>query len=239
MALTVPQPTIAQDGASGTALAATKPIAIACTPTFADGTPVAPPGVSRSAYVLFRQPAGAALQAWSSAAKGWQAADPPPAGDPLAPGQVGWSGLIVPVGQKDSAGNPVFDPAASATYSVACFFAATDSAGAEQTGASVRSTAFTVVDPSQDKRGGLELSPEDASSATRVQLFLRDSSLTDRATVTLDAGSGYTVTLAAGGAVVELSDSGIALSPAAGTTVRVSGQLEIVGSLSLNGVVTT
>ena len=239
MALTVPQPTIAQDGAAGTALVATKPIAIACAPLFADGTPVAPPGVSRSAYVLYRQPAGAALQAWNSAAKGWQAAEPSPAGDALAPGDAGWRGLIVPVGRKDAAGNPLFDPAAAATYSVACFFAATDAAGDAQTGASVRSTAFTVVQPGHDQRGGLVISPDDPASASRVEIFLRDAALADRATVTLDSSGGYTVTLAAAGAVVELSPGGIVLTPPAGTTVRVNGQLEIVGSLMLNGVVTT
>jgi hypothetical protein len=241
MALSVPQPTLAQDGASGTALSAAKPIAIACAPAFADGTPLAPPHVSRSAFVLYRRPAGAALQAWSSAAGAWQAGDPSPAGDALFPDGGGWHGMIVPAGQKDAAGSPVFDPAAAATYSVACFFAGTDAAGETQAGASPRSASFTVVEPGHDQRGGLAVSPQDPAQATRLTLFLRDASLADRATVTLDSGGGggYSVTLAAGGSVVRVSDAGIALAPAPGAAVRVDGLLEIVGSLSLNGVVTT
>jgi hypothetical protein len=240
MALTVPQPAVSQDGAVPGVLSAAKPIGLACTPTFADGSAIQTQHVSRSVYVLYRRPAGSALQAWDGGAKAWRAADPLPAGDPLFPGDGGgWKALVVPLGQKDGAGNPVFDPAASAAYSFACYFAATDAAGATQTGASTRSAEFTLLQPGQDHRGGLAISPDDPAKAERLEIFLRDASFTDRATVTLDSNGGYSVTVAAAGAVVELSAGGIVLTPPAGTTVRVDGQLEIVGSLSLNGVVTT
>jgi hypothetical protein len=239
MALSVPQPSVSQDGAATGPFSAAKPIGIGCAPTFADGSAVDAQHASRSVYVLYRRPAGGALQAWNGAAKAWQAAEPAPAGDALFPGDAGWKGLVVPIGQKDAAGNPAFDPAASAAYSVACFFAATDATGAAQTGASPRSAEFAVVPPGQDHRGGLAISPDDPARAVRLELFLRDASLTDRATVTLDSSGGYSVTLAAAGAVVEVSAAGIVLTPAAGTTVRVNGELEIVGALSLNGVVTT
>lgn len=239
MTLTVPQPAVSQDGAAPGALSAAKPIGVACAPTFADGSAVETQHVSRSVYVLYRRPAGSALQAWNGSAKAWQAGEPPPAGDALFPGDGAWKALVVPLGQKDAAGNPVFDPAASAAYSFACYFAAMDAAGATQTGASQRSAEFTLLQPGQDHRGGLAISPDDPAKAERLEIFLRDASFTDRATVTLDSNGGYSVTVAAAGAVVELSAGGIVLTPPAGTTVRVDGQLEIVGSLSLNGVVST
>jgi hypothetical protein len=241
MSLTVAQPTIAQDGATGAVLSGAKPITLTCPAvTFADGSAVEPQQATRSAYVLYRQPAGSLLQAWDSVAKTWRGADPAPAGDTLFQQDGAWKGIVVPIGQKDAAGNPVFDPAASAAYSFACFFDATDAAGTAQTGASPRSGTFTVAEPGQDHRGGIAISPDDPAQATRVELFLRDASLADRATVVLDTdSSGWSITLTAAGAVVELTRGGIALTPAAGNTVRVNGELEVAGSFSLNGVVTT
>jgi hypothetical protein len=241
MSLTVAQPTVVQDGAVGAALSGAKPITLTCPAvTLADGSALQPQAATRSAYVLYRRPAGSVLQAWDSAAKTWREAEPAPAGDPLFRQDGVWKAIVVPIGQKDAAGNPLFDPAASAQYSFACFFTATDAAGATQTGASARSGDFAVVAPGQDDRGGIAISPDDPKHATRVELFLRDASLTDRASVVLDSdGGGYSITVATAGAVVELTQGGITLTPATGSTVRVDGRLEIVGSLSLNGVVTT
>ena len=62
-------------------------------------------------------------------------------------------------------------------------------------------------------------------------MFLKDSSLATRATVTLSAVSGgYAVTLAAGGASVQIVEDG---------TISLSGSVAIAGSLYVNGVPVT
>lgn len=242
MTLTIPQPIVAQDGATGTELAAAKPITLTCSPvTFADGTVLDLQHASHPTYVLYRHPAGSTLQAWNPAGKSWQAADPAPSGDTLFLKDGAWTGLLIAAGKNDAAGNPLFDPAVSASYSVACMFAGTDAAGVIDSGASPRSHSFTVIQPGADHRAGLAIVPQDPAQATEIQIFVKDSSLATRATVTLSGSGGeYSVTLAAGGARVELAENGaISLTPASPAAVRVSGRFEIDGSLSLNGVVST
>lgn len=242
MTLTIPQPTVTQDGAAGTKVSAAKVITMTCSPvTFSDGTALDAQHASRSTYVLYRQPAGATLQAWNPATKSWQPAEPAPAGDTLFLKDGAWTALLVGAGKKDAAGNPLFDPTLSASYSIACTFAGTDAAGAAESGTSSPSHSFMVMQAGADDRAGLSIAPQDPAEATELQIFLKDSSLGTRATVTLTSSGGdYSVTLAAGGASVELSEDGtIALTPAPTGTMRVTGQLEIDGSLSLNGVVTT
>jgi len=243
MAITVPQPAVSQDGAGPGAFSAAKAITLTCSPvTLADGTTLDAQHASKSTYVLYRQStSSSALEAWNSAAKSWQASDPPPAGDPLFFKDGLWTGILVGAGQKDSSGKPLFDPGLTGSYSVACFFAATDAAGATELGSSSRSQPFAALQPGADNRGGLSIVPQDPTQATQVQLFLKDASLATQATVTLaSTATGYSLTLAAGGATVELDEAGgISLTPAGSRTVYVAGQLEIVGSLSLNGVVTT
>ena len=232
MALSVPAPTISQTGASGSVFSASGAITITCTPvTFGDGTALDPQHATQSTYVLYRQPLVGALQAWDAASKTWQAAVPSPAGQTLFSQGGTWTGLLVPVGQEDSAHNPLFDPAVTADYSIGCEFAGTDAAGATETGASARSAPFTVQAPGARNQGGLSIDPQDPTKATEVQLFLKDSSLATRATVTLSAVSGgYAVRLAAGGASVQIVEDG---------TISLSGSVAIAGSLYVNGVPVT
>jgi hypothetical protein len=242
MALAIPQPGITQDGAAGTKVSAAKAITLTCSPvTFSDGTALDAQHASRSTYVLYRQPAGSTLQAWNPATKSWQPAEPTPSGDTLFFKDGAWTGLLVAAGKNDAAGNPLFDPTVSASYSVACMFAGTDAAGATESGTSSPSQSFMVMQPGADLRAGLSIEPQDPAEAGELQIFLKDSSLATRATVTLTSSGGdYSVTLAAGGARVEVSEDGtIALTPAASGTVHITGQLEIDGSLSLNGIVST
>ncbi len=239
MALSVPQPTVTQDGTSANVLSATKAITITCSPVaFADGSPLAAPHASQATYVLYRQPNLGALQAWDPASKTWRSAVPLPAGEKMFYKDAAWTGLLVAVGQNDAGGNPLFDPAVTATYTVGCQFAGTDPAGGAETGASSPSAAFTVQPPGADHRGGLLIDPQDPAKTTTVQMFLKDSSFATRATVTLSSVTGgYGIVISAGGASVEVVDDGtITLTPGPSTAVRVAGDLNVDGRLFADGV---
>lgn len=239
MALSVPQPKVTQDGITGNVLSAAKAITITCSPvTFADGSTLDAPHASQATYVLYRQPGVGALQAWNPASKTWQGAVPLPGGDKMFFKDAAWTGLLVAVGQSDAGGNPLFDPAVTATYTVGCQFAGTDAAGGTEAGASASSAAFTVQAAGADHRGGLLIDPEDPAKTTKVQMFIRDSSLATRATVTVSSvAGGYGIAVSAGGALVEVVDDGtITLTPGPSSAVRVAGDLTVDGRLFADGV---
>jgi hypothetical protein len=246
MALIVPAPTLAQDGNAGPRFKAEKPVALTCGPVrFADGTLVTPGSASQFGFLVYRQGAGGASQAWNEKTKSWvpstSAVQPQslfPAPDPALAGK--WQAILVAAGQQDSAGNDKLatDPqTGQPTYFVRCSFKAKDAAGQIEEGIGPQSALVLLLSATGPDQVGLALKPKPPATTEDLKLFLMDASLVNEARVEIKAtGTGFLIELAANGASLSLTPSGdIVLKPAAGRTVQVQTTRLPSQSLSVNG----
>jgi hypothetical protein len=235
MPLSVPVPTLAQEGATPPTFSSAKPVQIACGPVLLpDGTQlVAAEGV-RAGFLLGREGPSGQTEAWDDAAKQWNAA-PGVAEQPLVQAGGTWQGIVIAMG-KDAAGQDkaATGPTGFPRYFVTCSFGV-DIGGAPVTG-SARSAAAALVPPGQTQRAGVLVDP-DPDAANEMRLFLRDPALAERAFVSLRAESGgFVVELGAMGAhIVVRGDGSVAIEPGANGTVLLQGAVAVDGSLSVNG----
>ena len=235
MPLTIPAPTIEQDGATPPRYAADQPMNIACGPVaLPDGGELTPANAKAFGYRLYRYgPGGASV--WDETAKAWVDATQSPAPDAqeLFHQDGKWRAVLLAIGQKDAAGDDKLasDASGEPHYLVRCAFAGSDAAGEEHAGESPDGPPIQVVPPGKDMRVGLELDPEKPKLATSIKLFLRDAALVEQASVSLRIEGGSVIAeLAAGSARARLtSDGDIVLTPAAGRFVRVDGALAVDG----------
>lgn len=239
MALTVPLPTLSQEGVTGARLKADQPIKLACGPvTFPSGAPLTLENVVKFGFLLYRQ-TGGANEAWNEETKRWVPESPAPDPQPLFYQEDKWQSILVAVGQKDQANQNKFgtNPLTGLPkYFVRCFFRGKDATGREHAGESVASAAVEVIESSEQIKGGLTMNPRDAAAATEVRLFLKDAGLlAEQGKILIrEAGGGFEIELStASGAKVMITNSGeIQLNPASGQIVHINGNVMVDGDIT-------
>src|SRR5262249_55066613 len=147
----------------------------------------------------------------------------------------------VAIGQQDAAGVDKFatDPVTGLPrYFVGCWFRGLDAAQVEHSGASPASAAVEILAAGQADRAGVTVQPKAPDQANLLRLFLKAAGLASQAHLELAAaGAAFTVELAANGASARIEPSGdIVLKPPAAASVRVDGDLDVTGTLTVNGV---
>jgi hypothetical protein len=243
MALTLPAPEIVTDPPGGPA-ALEKPVKIRLASVqTASGAPLAADDIRTLGVFVFRGPLGAE-EIWDENANGWTSPAPleadaiaslKPLG--LAPQQgpaPGWSGTLAAAGQTDAAGNARFAKASGGApaYRLRAFASAVH-AGREQRGLSLPSSDVSFVSMADSQRFSIMLDPDDAATAERVRLILRNGAMQPVGYVEIRASGGQEVeianTRAAGGVLARMTlsaDGDIRLSPATGRSIVLEGQLE-------------
>jgi hypothetical protein len=241
MALTVPEPTLKQEGAAGARFAMAKPIEAVCGPvSFPDGSLLTVESMIEAGFMLMRELPMGVTSAWDEQGRGWVPLASPPQPQPLMYAEPRWKTTIVAVGQQDAAGAEKFAAAGAGYpfYSLACSFRGHDAAGVEHEGHSARSAAIELVAPGEDDRVGVAITPEKPPEALEVRLFLKDAGLVERGSVGIrSTAAGFAVELRTDAATVTLDPSGdIALRPAQGRSVLVEQGLAVSGPITVNGV---
>ncbi len=246
MALIVPIPKLEQDGADGPIFVPEKRIMLSCDAArLADGSIMPPDRLSKFGYLLYRQNAGM-NEVWDEANQEWKGESGSIEPVVLAYQDNIWKTVLIAIGQKDKYGNKKFlsDPSTGyPKYFVRCFFAGTDSSGADHQGTSPASTPVQVLAEGAQNRAGLIIEPKAAPprEAEKIRLFLKDKALSqEKATIEIrEQGVGYQIVLT-NGAVVSLTGNGdIELTPLTGKQVIVNGNLAVTGSMSVQGSVST
>jgi hypothetical protein len=240
--LSIPAPSLVLDPPTGPA-ALEKPVTFRIgAATLMTGEAVPTEEMVKVGAFLFRGSTGSE-EIWDEAAKGWT---PSPLLDPaslaswpslgLAPDHDAptWTGTLVATGQKDAAGQ---DKIIAATGGVPLYrlrvIASARHAGADQLGLSPASPDFAFFSQASKTRFGVTLDPNDAMSAERVRLMLRDSNLQPTGYIEIRSTGGREVeiaNIASSGATLArilLADDGsIRLSPAAGQAILLDGRLD-------------
>jgi hypothetical protein len=242
MPLTVPAPALTQKDVNGHTFFAEKPIDLSCGPvTFPDSTPLTPANALQFGFTLFREGVAPIPEAWDESGKSWVPGDSLPEPQSLFLQDGTWRSLLLAIGQKDShAQDKLHTNMATGLpkYFVRCFFRGKDASGVEQSGESPNSQSFQVLGVGEQNRAGLGITPPDPVIATEISLFLKDSTLTNRGSITIrqDPG-GLLIELSVNGAKVTLgTDGGIVLSPSPGQGIQIQGDLEVQGNVLVNGV---
>jgi len=248
MALIVPIPQLQQDGKSPAVMASEKPITLSCSPvTFADGTPLTVLNQPQATFLISRFLLGGIQQVLDAQGKTWTTPSPSVTPQKMFwnDKQQQWQALIVAIGNKDNANPPndIFgsDPTTGfPKYAAQCSFTGTDSTKTQQSGDSPLSATVEILPPGQNPNNvaGIVMNPNDPTAATEIFLFLKDSTLTERARIAISQDfTGFHVKLIAGGASVVLSDSGeIVLSPSNGKRVQVIGDIAVSGQVLIGGI---
>jgi hypothetical protein len=211
--------------------------------SYADGTPVAAGDVSLVGVFAFRGASGAG-EIWDGAARRWRATPSDSEIMTLQPlvalpqqGVSGtWSATLVGIGQKDAAGNNVYDAATGGTprYYLRAF-AQASRAGAPDSGLSAPTAAFTFVDTLANKRFVTEFDTPttEPDAAHRVRLLLKSDALEPAGYVEIRSQPGFEVEIAncdaAGNALAKVllsADGAIHLLPASGARVVIESDLE-------------
>jgi hypothetical protein len=236
--LTVPQPTLSQEGTAGNWLTVQKPIKVACGPVrFPDGTAVGTENVVQCGFSLYRERTVGTVEVWDKTGKVWTTLGSAPERETLFFMEDKWQSVIVAVGQKDRANQNKFgtDPLTRfPNYFVRCSFVAKDVQGSEHTGESTNSQAVEIVDPSEQKRAGLSMEPMDPADAREIRLFLKDAALVDEQgkIVIKEDGGGFLIELKSSGAMLAINKDGeITLNPRPGQAVRIEGDVHVNGNV--------
>lgn len=245
MALTVPIPQLQQDGNISSLLVSEKPITLSSgAVTFGDGTPLTFLSQPTATYLIYRLLPGGVQQVLDAQGKTWTTLGPQVAPQKLFwdDKQKRWQGLIVAMGNKDSAGNDTFgtNPVTGfPKYAAQCSFTGTDSNGTQQSGQSSLSAPVEILAPGQNNLAGLTMEPQppDPTTAQQIRIFLKNAALLEQGQVIIfQDSSGFHVQLVAGGSMVLLSGSGeIVLSPSNSKPVQVNGDMRVSGNLFVGG----
>ncbi|MFQ5857422.1 MAG: hypothetical protein ACE5LU_17590 [Anaerolineae bacterium] len=244
MALIVPPPTLSQEGATGNRFVAEKPIQLSCGPvTFPDGASLIPENAVEFGFLLYREEAGGTTKVWDEEAQSWLPESASPDPQSLFYRDDKWQSILVAIGQKDKANQDKFGTnrlTGFPKYSARCFFRGKDVQGIEHIGASPKSQAVEVLGFGERDRAGLAIEPKDKdpSEATRIYLFLRDASLTERGRIVIrEQGGAFRIELVVNGTRLALTSGGdIVLSPSPGHVVRVEGDVLVNGNLTAHNV---
>lgn len=233
-ALAVPQPTLTFEDAGGGAAALEKPINVLIGAVTEGGNPVTPAALDAFGISLRRRSAaGAQLEVWDDAAKSWAAEHPGSRPKPIALAYKNgdpnpWQGVVVAAGITDGTGAPAIGKASNGypQYTVGGAFTAKD--GAAGTGPQSAPITFAGV----SDRNLVALGAGDGEKiehATQARLLLMDvpQHVIGGLTVLRDS-SGATVRLenAVGASVVLHADGSIEITPAAGKSVHIAGDVE-------------
>ena len=240
--LTVPLPTLDYKLVAGSYAALESALTVRLGAVlFPDGKSITPNDVRKAFALIFRWSGPAATaELWNAKAKAWQSPGSVElydvAGVPFAANETtptGWEGLVIPLGGKDTWGNPQFVPAVAnyPQYRVRAAFTAQVDAD-EFKGLSGESASFEFMSTVENARFGVALTPSSAIDATNVSLLLKNSAQQIIVFIEMDAGGSLTLgNVSASGsplATVMLQASGdITLTPATGQRVVIAGDLDV------------
>jgi hypothetical protein len=248
LALSAPVPTLDAPGAPAS-LERALTVAMAAV-SFPDGAPLGQPQAGKAGVFLYRTAvSGGAEEIWNEGAQRWQA--PPADLAPLQPtpfnfkaGQPQpWQAMVVAAGQKDAAGAMRFDKASGGfpRYRARAYLEATQD-GIKHAGISAASADWTFASEADQARFKIDLFGQQAKTATRARLVIKNPNLSDAAYIEVHADSGNEVEIvrcdAAGAALASIVIAGngdIRLKPAG--KVVIDGNLEVneVSYLPSNG----
>ncbi|MGH7491695.1 MAG: hypothetical protein ACREOO_04815 [bacterium] len=242
MPLLVPIPTLNQKDVRGNLFAGEKPIDLACDQVrFPDGTALTPLNATAFGFLLYRENAGGGIEVWDENEKKWIPESTLPEPQPLIPSDGKWQSLLLAIGQKDHTDVDKFGTDLIThfpKYFVRCSFRGKDAQEIEQSGVSAPSQRVEVFGFGKRNRAGLTITPEPATAANQIGLFLKDGGLVTRGEIRIrETGGDFLLELLANGTSVTLTSSGgISLRPALGQMVRVEGVLAVSERIEVNGV---
>jgi hypothetical protein len=235
--LTAVPPVLAYEGRETGVASLEKPIDVLVGQVKLDGAVLGPDALATFAYFIYRRPGpGTAYDIWDDETSTWSSeldtsVSRKPTQLAYQPEEVDepWTGIIVGAGGQDADGKPQFTKATGGypLYSVRAFFETADASEVLLTGGS-ENVAFVagsdkdlmVLGPGED---------EELDEATEARLLLKNTSLQTIGGLLIERNSpGASVTLdnSAGASIVVHPDGRIEITPAAGQSLVVSGDLE-------------
>ena len=240
--LTVGVPTLTQEDVTGLEFAAEKPIKLECASvTFPDGSPLLPEGITSAGYLIHRNNGGGVIDVWDDQMKRWMPAVNQPEPQGLFFQDDKWRGLIVAIGEKDTATNQDKFATDRTTgypkYFASCLFKGKDGESLEHEGVSPNSSMVEIMAFGEMNRAGLLLEPKNnpISGKEEIRMFLKDSGLhSEKGRVSIrEEGGGFRLEMFASGARIDLMpDGSIILTPGVGQEIRVEGNLSVNGTVS-------
>lgn len=230
-------PTLEFEAASAGTAIMEQPVKLAVASPSYKGAAVAS-DTFKGAVVVFRKlTSGSAEEVWDEKAKSWSTSTSSvtiDSGVALAPGEASWTSQIVPSAAKDSAGASQFAKAVGGypAYTFKAFFVALDDSASGLSGPSASLSFVPLQDATRLVIGPGE--DEKSTSATMARVILKDSSLATIGQIIIqESGGSSTITLenSAGARIVMGSDGGITITPAAGRSLNVAGDIFMNGLL--------
>jgi hypothetical protein len=250
IALSIPTPTLFQDGAAAPQLVAEKKIDLVCGPVLLpDGTPIPPSQQTASTFILYRTDGAGVVSTWDDSVQQWtggtsvQAQPLYPLPVRKAPGPGYWAATLVPIGQKDKSTNQDKFGSVKSTglpaYYVICSFTYSDASGQLFSGTSLPSAPVAVLAPGANTSASVDVEPQPPNQAQSITLFLKDAAGGDFGHMAFSLQPPYAELSAVGATIRIVLGGDVVITPAAGRSVLVKGPLDASGGLYVNGVQVT
>ena len=233
--LNVPAPNL-----PGSTAALEKPLVVTlAAPKLADGSAATPADLASIGVLTFRGTPGSA-QVWDAGQKSWK-----PFGSdndllqlkvlPAALKDGSWQATIVGIGQKDSAGAEVYNPASGGTPQYFLRALATAKKGNQDSGLSPPSTTFTFTSSMANTRYTVAFDTPDTmpDAAHKARMMLKSDAMQPAGYIEIRALPSFEVEIAncdsSGNALAKVllqANGDIHLTPASGQRVVIGGDVE-------------